>query len=140
MATGFGRKQNEAMSAEQKPDVSGKDTTLQTRFRLLGIFILVAGLFAAALFNRSAVPDDGSAYAIMPGDTKRYEYEMERIGGKSNVLATELREWFGSLWHGKRLAYTLAFLSIGGSLACFFIANQLTHFPPLDNETDGEEV
>jgi hypothetical protein len=97
--------------------MSEKDITLRKRFRLIGVLILVAGLLAAAVIDRRAAPGDESSDAIMTGNTKRYEYEMERIGGKSNVVATEIREWFGSLWHGRRLAHTLVFLSIGGSLA-----------------------
>jgi hypothetical protein len=140
IVTDFGRKQEEAMSAEEKQDMSGKDKTLQKRFRLIGVCILVAGLLAAGVINRRAAPDDGSSDAIMSGETKRYEYEMERIGGKSNVLAAEFRDWFGSLWHGRRLARTLAFLSVGGSLACFFLAHLLTYPPPPDNRTDGNDV
>jgi hypothetical protein len=136
----FGRKQEEAMSAEKEQDRSEKDTTLQKRFRLIGVVILVAGLLAAALIDRSAAPADENSDAILSGNAKRYEYEMERMGGQSNVVAAEFREWFGSLWHGRRLAYTLAFLSIGGGLACFFIAHLLTYPPPPDNQTDGKDL
>jgi hypothetical protein len=140
MVTDFGREQEEAMSAEEKQDVSGKDKTLQKRFRLVGICLLVAGLLAAAVINQRAAPDGGSSDAILSGATKRYEYEMERIGGKSNVVAAEFRDWFGSLWHGRRLARTLVVLSVGGSLACFLLAHLLTYPPPLDNRTDGNNV
>ncbi len=33
---------------------------------------------------------------------------MELYGGKANVLAAELLQWFASLWHGRRLALTVA--------------------------------
>ncbi len=128
------------MSAEEKGDMSGKDKTLQARFRLIGVCLLVAGLLAAAWINWGAAPDDGSADAILSGASKRYEYEMERIGGKSNVLAAEFREWFVSLWHGQRLAYTLVFLSVGGSLVCFLLAHLLTYPPPPDDRTDDQGV
>ena len=120
--------------------MSRKDKTLQARFRLIGVCILVAGLLAAALINWRAAPDDESSDAILSGESKRYEYEMERIGGKSNVLAAEFREWFVSLWHGRRLAHTLVFLSVGGSLACFVLAHLLTYPPPPDDRTDGKDV
>jgi hypothetical protein len=128
------------MSAEEKRGMSGKDKALQARFRLIGFCILIAGLLAAAVINWRAAPDDRSADAILSGASKRYEYEMERIGGKSNVVAAELRDWFGSLWHGRRLAHTLAFLSVGGSLACFLLAHLLSYPPPPDERTDGKEV
>jgi hypothetical protein len=127
------------MSAEKRQDRSEKDTTLQRRFRLIGILILVAGLLAAALIARRAAPGDENAEAILSGNAKRYAYEMERIGGQSNVLAAEIRDWFSSLWHGRRLAYTLAFLSVGGGLACFFIAHVLTCPPPPEDQPDGKD-
>jgi hypothetical protein len=118
----------------------GRDTTVQARFRLIGLCILIAGLLAAAVINWRAAPDDGSADAILSGASKRYEYEMERIGGKSNVLAAELREWFVSLWHGKRLAHTVVFLSVGGSLACFLLAHLLSLPPLLDDPTADKDI
>jgi hypothetical protein len=127
------------MSAQKEQAGSEKDATLQMRFRLIGIFILVAGLLAAGLIDRTAAPVDDSSDVIMPGNTKRYEYDLERLGGKSNVAAADFREWFGSVWHGRRLAHTLAVLSIGGCLACFLAAHVLTYPVPPDNQTDGKE-
>lgn len=131
------------MNVEKEQDSSEKDTTLQKRYRLIGVIILVAGLLAAALIYQKAAPDDGTAYLInsgtlLSGNSKRYENEMKGIGGQSNVVAAEFREWFGSLWHGRRLAYTLAFLSVGGSLACFLWAHLLNYPAPPDNQTDGK--
>jgi hypothetical protein len=136
IVAGFGRLHEEAMSAGEKQDMSEIDAALQKRLRLFGVSILAVGLFAAALVYWTAVPDDVNLYP----NTKRYEYEMEVIGGKSNLLAAELREWFGSLWHGKRLARLLAFLSVGGSLACFFLAHRLNHPYRTGNRADGEGI
>ena len=118
------------MVAGEERKVSARDAALRRRYRLIGVCILVAGLLAAAVIDQRAAPDDADASAILSGATKRYEFEMERIGGKSNVLAAEFRDWFGSLWHGKQLARTLVFLSIGGSLVCFFAAHVLACPPP----------
>ena len=107
-----------------------KDRTLQRRLRVAGAVVLVAGLAAAGWAHRNAVPDYDSAYVKMLNNTKRNEYEMEVIGGKANVFAAELRDWFGSQWHGKKLARTLALLSVGGSLACLFVAHRLNYTPP----------
>jgi hypothetical protein len=128
------------MSVDEKQEMSGHDRILQRRFRQIGAFLLVAGLLAAVIVNWKATPDDGSPDANTLNDSKRYEYEMERIGGKSNMVAAELRDWFGSLWHGKRLAHTLVFLSVGGFLGCFFAAHLLTYPPPPDNPTEGKDV
>jgi len=114
-------------SSASRPDAAGRDATLRRRLRLAGAAILLAGLLAALLVNRTAAPDDERALEARLNYTKRYEYQMELMGGKANILATDLRDWFLGLWHGKRLARTLAVLSIGGGLACFFVAHRLGH-------------
>ncbi len=116
--------------------MTGSDAALQARLRLIGVVILVAGLFAAVLVDLTAKPDDASANA----DSKRYEGQMEYIGGKSNVLATEIRDWIGSLWHGRRLSQTLAVLSIGGAGACFFLAHRLNYSPARDERNEGGDA
>jgi hypothetical protein len=47
-----------------------------------------------------------------PEDTKKYLRDLELYGGKANVLATELRRGFERLWQGRRLAVTLAGLTL----------------------------
>ncbi len=47
-----------------------------------------------------------------PEDTKQYLRQMEVYGGRANVLASQAREWFSELWHGKRLAGTVVVLSL----------------------------
>lgn len=126
------------MSTDKAPDLPERDGTLQTRFRIAGVLILAAGLLAAAVIDRRAASPDPSAEAISQEFTKRYEADMERMGGKSNLAAAEFREWFGSLWHGKRLARTVAVLSIGGGLACFAIAH-LLEYPPAPSEPPAVE-
>jgi hypothetical protein len=62
---------------------------------------------------------------------------MERIGGKGGALASQLVEWFSSLWRGRRLASTLLCLSVAGSLACFLVAHVLSYAGPPDDPTAG---
>jgi hypothetical protein len=114
------------MSAAEQKGISQRDAILQVRFRLIGVIILVGGLAAASAVDLTVATDDG---ILMP-NSKRSEYQMEIIGGKSNILASEINEWFASLWHGRRLAQMLAIFSVGGSLACFFVAHRLG-FPPV---------
>jgi hypothetical protein len=105
------------------------------RLRWAGVVTLLVGLLAAGLVYRRAarLPEPGEtpagyevgsgySYPIMPASTKRYNVQMEQIGGKGNVVAAEFRAWAASLWRGRRLAYTLAVISIGAGLACFFMA------------------
>jgi hypothetical protein len=134
-----------------KQSMVEKRTTLPQRLQRMAIFILIAGLLAAALIHAMAAPDDadgaigyefvgGNSYAIMPGDSRRYDYELERMGGKSAVLAAEFTQWFGSLWRGRKLAGTLAILSVGSSLGCFFLAHLLKHSPPPDGRTGSKDA
>ncbi len=104
-----------------KRELPEGDRVLQERLRLAGVAILVLGLLAAVIIDAKAPPRDEGAYA----ESRRYEYEMEQIGGKSNLMAAEIREWFAGLWHGRGLARMLACVSVGGSLGCFFLAHRL---------------
>ncbi len=128
------------MISRTTKDIPERDRKLQMRLRLAGAGILMAGMAAAAFVYRSAVPDYDSAYVRMLNNTKKNEYEMEVVGGKANVFAADVRDWFGSLWHGKRLAHTLAFLSVGGSFACFFVAHRLNYSPPLETPSKPREL
>jgi hypothetical protein len=104
------------------------------RVRLAGLAIAVIGLVAAAIvyFTASGQADvnavgyemaGGNAYAITLQDSQRELQQLERIGGKSAVLTLQFRLWFASLWHGRRLAWTLAGLSLALALLCFHIAS-----------------
>jgi hypothetical protein len=74
------------------------------RLRLIAGAILLVGLASAAGIYVSST---GEVRGYQPEETKQYLRTLELYGGKANVLATELREWFGRLWHGRRLAYTV---------------------------------
>lgn len=139
------------MSPQEEQDESGNAALVRKRFNWIGISLLAAGLPAAALVRLWAPPDAGGAplsyeidgagntYAVMPSDSKVYEHDAEEIGGKSVVLAIEFNDWLGSQWHGRRLARTLAFLSVGGALTCFFLARRLGSPLPPDGGSTGTE-
>jgi len=119
-------------------DIPERGRAAQTLLRRIGVAILIAGLCASALvFVMAPAADESgadasSALSVTTVDnSKRYQLELERIGGKSAVLAAEFDDWFTSLWHGARLAGTLAILSLGASLLCFWAAR----IPPRE---DGE--
>ncbi len=77
--------------------------------RLIAGAILVIG-FASAMGIYVASTSEVEGY--QPEETKQYLRTLELYGGKANVMATELRQWFGSLWHGRRLAYTVGCASV----------------------------
>jgi hypothetical protein len=104
---------------------------LKSRLYRAALLILAAGCCAAvaAWFAADDVPVDaagyvvvdGVAYPIAPQHSKRYVRELERFGGKASVVMDELDRWFGSLWRGRSLAGTIAWLSaiVAAGLALF---------------------
>ena len=78
------------------------------RLQMVAGATLIVGLTAALGIYLSAArsTDDMVAYEIE--HSKQYQRALELYGGKANVLAVELTQWFDSLWHGTRLAYTVA--------------------------------
>jgi hypothetical protein len=75
---------------------------------LIAVVILVLGLGGALWIYVAAALAPGDASGEDPTDSKQYQRQMELYGGKANVLAAELMRWLGSLWHGRRLALTVA--------------------------------
>jgi len=128
------------MSPEENPDKSGSAKLLPARLRLAGVLILVAGLIAAVIIDRRAASDEAGSMADVLGDSKRYDYAMERIGGKSNAVASDLREWFAGLWHGRKLAHTVVVISVSGTLGCFLLAHLLTPPSPPENHRIAKDV
>ena len=114
----------------------GETSPIHSRFDVAGALILVVGLVIAVLIYVTAVDDSSAALGRELADTKRYGYDLERIGGKAAVLAVEFNQWFESLWHGKPLAFTVAFLSIAVALGCFGIAHVLSDDLPPDDQGD----
>lgn len=104
---------NEAPSSTQR-------SPLQKRLYFTGAAIFVAALIAAALIYMSVPPPD-SAVAMYGMVDPRYQIELQQIGGNAAVLMAQLHQWFDSLWHGVRLAYTVAVLGAALAGACFFV-------------------
>lgn len=100
--------------------------------RAIAVVVLVSGLIAAAavfVLAPDAPDESANPYVASVDTSKKYQLELQRIGGKAAVASAELGEWFDSLWQGRRLAATIAALSIGVSLLCFLAAK----LPPLDD-------
>ena len=91
--------------------------------------ILLAGLAAAVAiyFTAPPPPTDPAEYGIT--DTKANVREMEYIGGKANVLAVQFRGWFASLWHGQRLAFTVAALTLVAAFVFWFVVHPVPDVP-----------
>jgi hypothetical protein len=85
---------------------------LEPKRRRIVTAILLVGLVSALVIYLTApiiVPDPSG---FDPQDSKQYLRQVESVGGKGNELATELRLWLESLWHGERLAGTVACITV----------------------------
>ncbi len=117
---------------------------MYTCLNLISVITLLVGLGSSILIYRTAgdtpygalgyEEGGGTVYPVMPEDSKQYQRGLELYGGKANVLMDQLRRGFMGLWHGKSLAYTVAFLTIFTSFAVFYVANYLS---PLRPESDA---
>jgi len=80
--------------------------TTGRRFRFAAAAILIVGFASAIGIYLTAAPPTDDVLDIE--NSKQYIHALELYGGKANVLAVKLNQWFDSLWHGTRLAYTVA--------------------------------
>jgi hypothetical protein len=101
-----------------------KALTTEARVRATTGAIIVVG-FACAVLIFFANGDSGNVSAYRPEDSKKYLREMEVYGGKANVLASDLRSWFDSLWHGRTLAFTVAAIALLVALLYRFLTTPL---------------
>jgi hypothetical protein len=104
---------------------------------LITAIILLVGLGSALLIYLTAdnAPDSGLVNDFE--NSKKYVHDLELYGGKANVLANELRNWFAGLWHGTSLAFTMACITIIIALGFFFFASQLESDARDENKRDG---
>ena len=73
--------------------------------------ILAAGWLAALVVYATAEPAEENPDLVDLEQSKGYVRQLEVIGGKAAVMGSELTEWLEGLWHGRRLAATLAVLT-----------------------------
>jgi hypothetical protein len=92
--------------------------------------ILIAGFLAAVVIYSTAAPPPDDPLGG-PEGSKQSLREVQMYSGEAGVLADEIREGFGSLWHGTRLAFTVAVLAALAAGACRFVAVPL---PPLEDD------
>ena len=104
---------------------------LHSRRRSTALAILVAGFGSALLIYLTAAPVPGNPLGSRPEDSKQYLRYMELYGGKANIVASGLRQWFESLLHGPRLAMTVACLTL---LAALFYLISTTPLSPPDDQ------
>ena len=71
--------------------------------------VLLLGLATGAVVYVAAEED---ADSMGFEETRAYRHELERFGGKANVLFDQWLRWFSGLWHGKALGVTIAWIGV----------------------------
>ncbi|HEV3077031.1 MAG TPA: hypothetical protein VHB47_21590 [Thermoanaerobaculia bacterium] len=105
-----------------------------TVLRRISAAILIGGLAAAIVIYANAGPAPEYPLGSDLEDSKVYLRQLELYGGKANVLAVELRQWFDGLWHGRSLAFTVAVLA---ALVAAGFRLAAIPLPPLDDADDA---
>lgn len=108
---------------------------LKPRYDVIGAIILVAGLVGSLCIFLAADDVVDPAENMLGSDldeSRKYLRFLENYGGKANVLAHEMFLWFAGLWHGRNLAFTLAFLTTIVAFWFFFV----DYFSDSDSDVD----
>ena len=83
----------------------------------IGIAIAAIGLVAAAAAYATASADPDADQLAQQREMR----ELARLGGTATVQTVKFNQWVASLWHGERLAGTLAVLGLLVGGACWKI-------------------
>ena len=114
--------------------------TSTRRIRLVGIILLIGGLLAGVIIYFGApLEQDRDLILGIDVRTNRDVLQLEKMGGKSAVFMADFEDWFASIWHGRRLAYTVAVLAIGGCAGCYLLADFAEFSSAADREQNGAD-
>jgi len=83
----------------------------------IGLAIVAAGLLAGAGVYLGAGADTDTDLVARQREMR----EVARLGGTAAVQTVKFRLWLESLWHGERLAFTLAVLGLAVGGACWHV-------------------
>jgi hypothetical protein len=124
------------MTKEMMKNTNHKTTRLRTWLYLTSAVILLTGLISSVLIYRAAANDasEGSSYEVIGGFVypgggaynKRYVHDLQVYGGNAALLADRFTRWFGGLWQGTSLAYTVAVISFLVSFGILVAANNVS--------------
>ncbi len=110
----------------------------QKRCYLGSAATLLLGLGASVIIYLAAGDAQDDVLEHIEG-SKTYLHDLEMYGGKANVLAAEFTHWFGGLWHGTSLAYTLGCITLLLSLGLFFVGyHSPSDVEPGDRDANNE--
>ncbi len=95
--------------------------------------VLAVGWAAAVAVYATAEPVVRNADIEEAQLSKAYQHQMELFGGKATLVGAQLDDWLASLWHGERLAYTIAVLTLLVALACWAVCMTPPRAAPPDD-------
>jgi hypothetical protein len=107
--------------------LSESTRALQARLRSLGTGMLLGGLVVFAVVFATTQPANPADDLLSGRNTKRYEVQMELVGGKANLLAQDTKDALLGLFRGRNLAWTLLALGCAGAAGCHFVAYRLSY-------------
>ena len=108
------------------------------RCRLISYVIFSVGILISAVIYVTARPPMEKPFGYDPLNTKIYLRQLELFGGKSNIMAAELMDWFVGLWQGKNLSYTIACITVIISIILWFIGSRKHADPDKNLVTPAE--
>jgi hypothetical protein len=101
---------------------------MRARLSIAAVLVLLAGLSVAlGIYFAAGESATGTLDAVY--GSKPYVRHIQQFGGKASVLFDDFMRWFASLWEGRRLAYTVGWLSALASAVLFLAARS---FPERD--------
>ncbi len=86
-------------------------TAADARVRRTSLLISVIGITASVLIYCFNGSDSNDPSDLRPDDSKIYVREVEKFGGQGELLFRDLNDEFASIWHGRRLAFTILVLT-----------------------------
>ena len=86
-------------------------TAADARVRRNSILLSVIGITASVFIYCFNGPGSRDPSDFGPDDSKIYVREVEKFGGKGELLLRDLNDEFISIWHGRRLAFTIFVLT-----------------------------
>jgi UDP-N-acetylmuramyl pentapeptide phosphotransferase/UDP-N-acetylglucosamine-1-phosphate transferase len=93
-----------------------------TRCYLVTAGILSVGFGTAVTIYLTADEIHDNPFAEFE-QSKRFAYEVQRMGGKMALVANDASIWFTELWQGRQLAYTVACITMVIALGYYIVAS-----------------
>ncbi|NVO00553.1 MAG: hypothetical protein HXX17_14640 [Geobacteraceae bacterium] len=103
-----------------------RNLQLKRRLNISAAVILACGAVASIVIYLKATSVEENLLVDGFLESKAYRHELERYGGKLNVVSDDLLRWFNSLWQGETLAFTIATITLLIASLLFWLARVIS--------------